>query len=116
MPTRCGRRATRGACAGTWPITVTTVFYVVDKATPKGTAAAAVDACLKAFTIVPVTRDTLVAARAMAGDDFEDSVQIACAIAAGAVAIVTRNPTDFAHSPIKVMSPQELLAALATQP
>ncbi len=97
-------------------ITVTSVFYLVEKSAPKGKAADAVDACLKAFTIVPVGRDTLLAARSMTGNDFEDNVQIACSTAVGAGAIVTRNPGDFLHSPIPVMSPQELLAALASQP
>lgn len=52
----------------------------------------------------------------MTDEDFEDNVHIACAMAAGVGAIVTRNPADFAHSPVPIMSPRELLAALASQP
>lgn len=97
-------------------ITVTTVFYLVDKVMPRGRAVEAVDACLKAFSVCSVTRDTLLAARAMGGKDFEDDVQIACAVTAGIDAIVTRNSSDFAFSPVRVMSPTELLAALTQQP
>ena len=41
--------------------------------------------------------------------DFEDSVQISCAQEWGADVIVTRDKAGFANSPIKVMTPSELL-------
>ena len=41
--------------------------------------------------------------------DFEDSVQISCAQEWGADVIVTRDKAGFVHSPIKVMTPSELL-------
>jgi hypothetical protein len=46
------------------------------------------------------------------GSDFEDNLQIACAVKAGLDAIVTRNPKDFADSPVPVLTPAELLALL----
>jgi hypothetical protein len=48
----------------------------------------------------------------MAGSDLEDNVSLACALAAGLDAIVTRDPKSFASSPIPVLSPAELLAQL----
>jgi len=48
----------------------------------------------------------------MAGSDLEDNVSMACALAAGLDAIVTRDPKGFAGSPIPVLSPTELLARL----
>ena len=105
----CDARRLSGHLAA---ITITTVFYIVGKAAPHDKAFDAVDVCLKAFEIVPVSAETLAAARALPGADFEDNVQIACAIAAGTEVIVTRNREDFAASPIPVMSPKELLAAL----
>jgi hypothetical protein len=42
--------------------------------------------------------------------------QIACAVQARLDAIVTRNPKDFAGSPIPVLTPTELLALLAKAP
>lgn len=105
----CDARRISGHLAA---ITLTTIFYIVAKAAPREKAFEAVDVCMKAFDIVPVSADTLAAARALPGTDFEDNVQIACAVAAEAEVIVTRNRDDFAASPVRVMSPKELLAAL----
>jgi hypothetical protein len=43
------------------------------------------------------------------GGDFEDNLQIATAITDFMQAIVTRDPMDFAASPIRVYSPQEFI-------
>ena len=48
----------------------------------------------------------------MAGGDLEDNVSLACALAAGLDAIVTRDPRGFSGSPIPVLSPTDLLARL----
>jgi len=45
----------------------------------------------------------------MSGGDFEDNLQIATAITDFMQAIVTRNPKDFAASPIRVYTPVEFL-------
>ena len=50
------------------------------------------------------------------GSDFEDNLQIACAVEAKLDAIVTRNPKDFAGSPVPVLTPAELLALIAKTP
>ena len=50
------------------------------------------------------------------GSDFEDNLRIACAVEARLEAIVTRNPKDFAGSPIPILTPVELLALLAKAP
>ncbi len=50
------------------------------------------------------------------GSDFEDNLQIACAVEATLDAIVTRNPKDFARSPVMILTPAELLALLAKAP
>jgi len=42
----------------------------------------------------------------------EDNLHIACAVEARLEAIVTRNPKDFAGSPVPVLTPAELLALL----
>lgn len=45
--------------------------------------------------------------------NFEDAMQIAAAIEAGADMIVTRDEADFRRSPVPVQSPRAFLAALA---
>ena len=52
----------------------------------------------------------------MAGSDLEDNVCLACALNARLDAIVTRNPKDFAASPVPVLTPAELLALLTKAP
>ena len=69
--------------------------------------------CLATLEVVPVGRHELERADAMPGSDLEDNVSLACALAASLDAIVTRDPTGFAGSPIPVLSPAELLALLA---
>jgi hypothetical protein len=68
---------------------------------------------LAGFAILPIDRQTLLDADALAGSDFEDNILIAAAVTASLDAIVTRNVTDFAHSLIPVGEPAELLRRLA---
>jgi hypothetical protein len=65
------------------------------------------------LAILPIDKQTLLDADAMRGKDFEDNILIAAAVAASVDAIVTRNVADFAHSPIPVWQPAELLRRLA---
>ena len=57
---------------------------------------------LSGFTILPIDKQTLLDADGLAGNDFEDNIMIAAAVAVSLDAIVTRNVADFAHSPIPV--------------
>ena len=76
------------------------------------TAAALAD-LLRVFEVAPVDGDVLQSALAIPGPDFEDAVQIAAAIAAGATHLVTRNPADFQACPIPILQPAELIALIA---
>ena len=97
--------------------TVPTVYYVVRKTAGRGGARLAVAQCLGTFAVASVGKATLDEAFAFDGRDFEDDVQIAAAVAAGADVIVTRDPADFAASPVRVASPAALRAELeATLP
>jgi predicted nucleic acid-binding protein len=91
---------------------VTDVFYIARRMTDVATARVAVGLCLASFVIAPVDRATLTDASMLLGRDFEDDVQIACAIRMDVAAIVTRNRDDFAHAPLPVLSPDELLAQI----
>jgi len=93
-----------------------TLFYVVRKQADLARAHVAVTNCLRSLEIVPVDRTALEMATALPGSDFEDNLQIACAVEARLDAIVTRNPKDFTGSPVLVLTPAELLALLAKAP
>jgi hypothetical protein len=73
----------------------------------------AVRTCLEAFLICTVDRQVLEQARQLAGNDFEDNVQIACATINGLDSIVTRDRAGFMASTIPVLSLDELLTSLS---
>ena len=102
-------------CATT-PLSLATIFYVGRKVVGTAAARAAVRKYLVAFTILPIDKQVLLDADALAGNDFEDNILIAAAVSASLDAIVTRNGADFSHSPIPVWTPSELLARLAATP
>ena len=75
------------------------IDYLVDRMPFADDAEAVIDACVQdgnegAFTGHP---------------DFEDTLQIAAAMAWGADVIVTRDKDGFADSPVKVLAPAEFL-------
>jgi len=99
-----------GRLAGYLPASaLTDIFYIARRATNISTAQVAVGLCLATFALCPVDRPTPEQATTLQGGDFEDNVQIACAVLGNCDAIVTRNPRDFAASPLPVRSPDELL-------
>ena len=89
-----------------------TLFCVVRKQADLARAHLAVTNCLRSLEIVPVNRTTLELATTFPSSDFEDNLQIACAVESRLDVIVTRNPRDFAGSPVLVLTPAELLARL----
>jgi hypothetical protein len=68
---------------------------------------------LTTLDIVATDQAALLAAHTLAGTDFEDDLQIACAVRAQVDAIVTRDPHGFAASPIPVLTPADVVASLA---
>lgn len=88
---------------------ITDIFYIARRLTDVTRARAAVGLCLSTFTICPVDRATLELADGMSGNDFEDNLQIACAIIHNIDVIVTRDPKGFLESPIRVTTASELL-------
>lgn len=92
--------------------TLTDIFYVSRRLAGIEVARKAVRTCLDAFEVCAVDREALERAEAMSGHDFEDDLQIACAVIANLDAIITRNKDDFEESPTRTLSPSELLAQL----
>ena len=90
-----------------------TVFYLVQRAEGREYALTSVRLLFDEFEIAAVDLTTVQSALTMSGVDFEDNLQIACAIQHNADAIVTRYPDDFIASPVPIMSPAELLRTLS---
>jgi predicted nucleic acid-binding protein len=89
--------------------TITDVYYLVRRETKsKAIAASAIDGLLTLMDICPVNRSVIEQAITLQLGDFEDAVQIACAMNQNLNAIVTRDPKGFLDSPIRALSPQEL--------
>ena len=70
------------------------------------------DACLEAFEVAALYRQCVSAARRMPAGNFEDNLQVACAITDFMQGIVTRHPRDVRNAPIQVYTPAELLDVL----
>src|SRR4029079_5351227 len=86
---------------------LTDIYYVARRLADVSRARHAIKLCLDAFEVLPVDRAALERAQQLAGPDFEDNLQIACAEAAGLDAIVTRDMAGFADSTVAVLSPRE---------
>ncbi len=91
---------------------VPTIFYLMRRQVGIEAAHNAVRACIETLEIAPVQRTTLVLASRLPGGDFEDNLQIACAIEARLDALVTRDPASKAGCPLPVLSPADFVAQL----
>ena len=92
--------------------TITTVHYVAEKAIGRAAAMVAIGDLLRLFEVVPVEKVDFYQATALALRDFEDAVQVVCALKVGADYRVTRDQRDFAAAPIDVRMPGDILALL----
>lgn len=93
-----------------------TIFYIVRRHAGLSAARTAVQACLTTLDIATTDQAALLAAQAYAGPDFEDDLQIVCALQAGADAIVTRDSRGFKTNLIPVLTPAEVVASLSGPP
>lgn len=92
--------------------TVTTLHDLLGRELAARKAARALSDLLGLVGVVPLDEDRLRHALAMGWDDFEDAVQAASAEAAEVDYLITRNTSDFAGSPVRVLSPAAFLALL----
>jgi len=91
---------------------VTTVYYVVEKEAGRAAANTAVADLLQLVSVVAIGAAELQRALAMRLGDFEDAVQAAACLSAGADYLVTRNAKDFKGAPVLTRKPGEVLASL----
>ena len=92
--------------------TVTTIHYLVTRHGDRSTASAAVHDLLHVFGVAAVDGDVLQHALSVGWSDYEDAVQMAAAISAGATHMVTRNTADYRTAPLPVLQPAEVAALL----
>jgi predicted nucleic acid-binding protein len=76
----------------------------------------AVRLCLETFEICTVDRKALEFAEQLPGNDFEDNLQIACAVIAGLDAIVTRDASGYKGSSVPVLTPTQALSQSGETP
>lgn len=109
-------QARRGALEAVLPgHALTTAYYLIARFAGRAEADRAIDRLLRSFDVVAADRVLHLRARALAIRDFEDAVVAAAAERAGCDRIVTRNVVDFAASPVLAVTPDELLAELASR-
>ena len=90
--------------------TLTDIFYIARRHSRSiEQARQAVSETLRAMEICPVNRLVLESAFGSGLTDFEDAIQIACAVDRGLDAILTRDTQGFVNSSVPVLSVQEFL-------
>lgn len=89
--------------------TITDIFYIARRLKSDVVANQAVSIILNTFTICSVDKDVLQLAVSLSGSDFEDNVQIACAIKNSLDGIITRDVQGFTQSNISAYSPSEAI-------
>lgn len=94
---------------------VTTVHYIVQRERGRTAAVTAVSDLLELLDVVPLDSADFQRALALQLKDFEDAVQVAACLRAGANFLVTRNPRDFAGAPVELRSAGEITAMLGAR-
>ena len=106
--------ADTGAVYGLVPsISVPTISYLVGRAYDAAQAWSDVRTVLATFDVAAVGRAELAGALASGFDDFEDGVVHEAALSSRCDAVVTRNGRDVGRATVPVVTPAEMLAALA---
>lgn len=88
---------------------VTTIFYLLRRNVGTEEAHELLAHLLARLKVAPVTDSGVREALARRFKDFEDAVTVCAAEEVGATVIVTRNPADFARSPVPAVLPEVFL-------
>lgn len=107
------------ACAETGRIegwiaahSVTTLSYLVAKYQSPDHARVVLGELLRFLSVAAVDQSVIEQALTLPYPDFEDAVQMAAAVQAGAQYVVTRDVRDYRLGPLPVLQPAELLALI----
>lgn len=96
--------------------TLTDIFYIVRKERGIAIAKQAVSRILVVMKICTVDRSILETAISSNLPDFEDAVQLACAMALNLDAIITRDTQGFTGATLPILSAGEVLQLLSKNP
>ena len=90
-------------------ISLNNVHYILCKHKSETTAMIAVKILLQIFKIVPVDFEILRLAADFHNRDFEDDIQLQCAIRARCSQLFTRNPNHYGNSVIAIVPPSSFM-------
>lgn len=106
---RLERGPSRGVVA--WH-TLSNFYYLVSPRRGRADARRFIADLCRFLDVAPVTSEHARLAVESPLKDFEDAMQVAAALAAGAEVIATRNVKDFKRSPVPAITPREVIARL----
>jgi predicted nucleic acid-binding protein len=92
--------------------TITNIFYIIRKTEGREVAISAINRLLIGLQLCAVSRQTVETALSLGLKDFEDSIQLACAILNQLDGIITRDRKDFIGSSLPIYAPTEILKQL----
>lgn len=96
--------------------TLTTIYYLVAKASGQEKARLATQSLLGMFQVASVDHGVLESAARSPIKDFEDAVLHEAGRGWGVDVLVTRDPEDFRNGNLLVLSPQQLQATVESPP
>ena len=92
---------------------ITTIHYIVERAAGRAAARTAVSDILDVLDVVSLDASDFQRALSLGLADYEDAVQVAAGLKAGADYLVSRDAKHFRSAPMRIHAPGELLAILA---
>jgi predicted nucleic acid-binding protein len=89
---------------------LTTLYYIIARHADRARADSTMDWVLGKLRVQAEDHTHFLRARGMEIVDFEDAVVAALAESAKCRFIISRNVSDFEHSPVRALTPEEFLA------
>lgn len=102
----CATGAIEGALTAN---AITDIYYVLRKHLDGDMLRAALQGLMELLEVIDVTSDDCMKALDIPMPDYEDALFVCSAMRWGAECIITRDTKDFAHSPLKALSPKSYL-------
>lgn len=85
--------------------TLSNIYYLLSAGRNRGRAVEFLRDVSRLLRVAPADDEVLRVALSLQMPDFEDAMQVACGLAAGAEGVITRNLRDFRGSPLRAIAP-----------